>query len=197
MYHLIGICQVGSICAWYGHIQALTNFAEKLGRLKCQVSLPTSPPKEGICRFFQYQDSSSINEQCSQHGQCSSYSNSTDSTLPTIAFKKNTLGTRIGYDFTCAQPASQLAHKSQNEGLISADRSSKSTLLLTIPRSILSRLQRIYHKGSSSLIAGADRRALLPLVGHLARDVWGVSPYSYSPTIPRGKYCCVLAWILT
>ena len=122
-------------------------------------------------------------------------------TVPTAHYPpsllKNSLGTRIGYDFTCAQPASQLAHKSQNEGLISADRSSKSTLLLTIPRSILSRLQRIYHKGSSSLIAGADRRALLPLVGHLARDVWGVSPYSYSPTIPRGKYCCVLAWILT
>ena len=32
----------------------------------------------------------------------------------------------------------------KNKGLISADRSNKATLLLTIPRSVLSRLQRIY-----------------------------------------------------
>ena len=101
--YLNGICQLGSICAWYGDIPALTNSAEKLGRLKCQISLP----KE---------------EKCSQHGQCSAYSNSTDT--PHHCFQKNSLGTRIGYDF---QPASQLAHKSQNEGLISTDRSSKST----------------------------------------------------------------------
>ena len=30
--------------------------------------------------------------------------------------------------------------------------------------------ERIYHKGSSSLIAGADLQVLLPLDGHLARD---------------------------
>ena len=41
-------------------------------------------------------------------------------------------------------------------------------------------LDIIYHKGSSSLIAGADLWALLPLVGHLTCDVWGISFYSYS-----------------
>ena len=107
-------------------------------------------------------------------------------------FKNTQPGTRIGSNFRCAQLTSQLTHKSQNEGLISADRSSMSTLLLTIPRSILSRLQRIYHKGSSSLIAKADLWALLPSVRHLARDVWSVTSYSDSPIIPRGKYCCVL-----
>ena len=34
-------------------------------------------------------------------------------------------------------------HRSYNQGLISADRSNKATLLLTIPRCLLSRLQRI------------------------------------------------------
>ena len=34
--------------------------------------------------------------------------------------------------------------KSMNKGLISEDRSNKATLLLTIPCSLLSRLQRIY-----------------------------------------------------
>ena len=34
-------------------------------------------------------------------------------------------------------------HRSHNQGLISADRSNKATLLLTIPRCLLSRLQRI------------------------------------------------------
>ena len=38
---------------------------------------------------------------------------------------------------------------------------------------------------------------LLPLDRYLARDAWGLCPYSYSSTIPRGRYCCVLAWILT
>jgi hypothetical protein len=33
--------------------------------------------------------------------------------------------------------------KSENEGLISTDRGTKTTLMRTIPRSILSRLQRI------------------------------------------------------
>ena len=36
--------------------------------------------------------------------------------------------------------------KSMNKGLISEDRSNKATLLLTIPCSLLSRLQRIYRK---------------------------------------------------
>ena len=36
--------------------------------------------------------------------------------------------------------------KSMNKGLISEDRSNKTTLLLTIPCSLLSRLQRIYRK---------------------------------------------------
>ena len=37
-------------------------------------------------------------------------------------------------------------YKSMNKGLISEDRSNKATLLLTIPCSLLSRLQRIYRK---------------------------------------------------
>ena len=37
------------------------------------------------------------------------------------------------------------SHRSYNQGLISADRSNKATLLLTIPRCLLSRLQRISH----------------------------------------------------
>lgn len=37
----------------------------------------------------------------------------------------------------------QSQHRSYNQGLISADRSNKATLLLTIPRCLLSRLQRI------------------------------------------------------
>ena len=36
-----------------------------------------------------------------------------------------------------------VTHRSYNQGLISADRSNKATLLLTIPRCLLSRLQRI------------------------------------------------------
>ena len=39
--------------------------------------------------------------------------------------------------------AGQSQHRSYNQGLISADRGSKATLLLTIPRCLLSRLQRI------------------------------------------------------
>lgn len=35
-------------------------------------------------------------------------------------------------------------YKSENKGLISVDRSNKATLQLTIPRSYLSRMQRIY-----------------------------------------------------
>ena len=44
-------------------------------------------------------------------------------------------------------------HRSYNQGLISADRSNKATLLLTIPRSELSRLQRIYLPQSLELVA--------------------------------------------
>ena len=39
--------------------------------------------------------------------------------------------------------AGQSQHRSYNQGLISADRSNKATLLLTIPSCLLSRLQRI------------------------------------------------------
>ena len=50
-----GISQPDFIVACFGEIQATTNFAEKLGRAKCQFSLPTLSPKEDICNFFQYQ----------------------------------------------------------------------------------------------------------------------------------------------
>ena len=44
------------------------------------------------------------------------------------------------------------SNKSVNKGLISVDRGSKATLLLTIPRSILSRLQRILEPRSLKLL---------------------------------------------
>lgn len=53
-----------------------------------------------------------------------------------------------------------------------------------ISHSILCCLQKIYHKGLSSLIAGADLQALLPLDRYLARDACGLRPYFYSSTIP-------------
>ena len=53
--YLTGISELGWIFAGFGEIQAMTNFAEKLGRAKCQFSLPTLPLKEHICNFFQYQ----------------------------------------------------------------------------------------------------------------------------------------------
>ena len=53
--YLTGTSQLGSVFAWFGDIQVTTNFAEKLGRAKCQFSLPTLPPKEDICNFFRYQ----------------------------------------------------------------------------------------------------------------------------------------------
>ena len=53
--YLTGLSDVGSILAHIGEIQATTNFAEKLGRPKCQFSLPMLPLKEDICNFFQYQ----------------------------------------------------------------------------------------------------------------------------------------------
>ena len=43
-------------------------------------------------------------------------------------------------------------HRSYNQGLISADRSNKATLLLTIPRCLLSRLQRISRAQFSKLL---------------------------------------------
>ena len=43
----------------------------------------------------------------------------------------------------CEAMRSCTHHRSYNQGLISADRSNKATLLLTIPRCLLSRLQRI------------------------------------------------------
>jgi hypothetical protein len=43
-------------------------------------------------------------------------------------------------------------HRSYNQGLISADRSNKATLLLTIPRCLLSRLQRISRAQCSKLL---------------------------------------------
>ena len=43
-------------------------------------------------------------------------------------------------------------HRSYNQGLISADRSNKATLLLTIPRCLLSRLQRISRAQYSKLL---------------------------------------------
>ena len=45
-----------------------------------------------------------------------------------------------------------------NRGLISEDRSSKATLLFTIPRSCLSRMQRIYLRKFQILIIAAPHR---------------------------------------
>ena len=51
---------------------------------------------------------------------------------------------RIWYSgWTVRVMARSQKHRSYNQGLISADRSNKATLLLTIPRCLLSRLQRI------------------------------------------------------
>ena len=49
---LTGISELGWIFACFGEIQAMNNFAEKLGRPKCQFSLPMLPPKEDIGLFF-------------------------------------------------------------------------------------------------------------------------------------------------
>ena len=43
---------MGWIFACFGEIQAINNFAEKVGRPKCQFSLPMLPPKEDIGLFF-------------------------------------------------------------------------------------------------------------------------------------------------
>ena len=51
-------------------------------------------------------------------------------------------------------------HRSYNQGLISADRSNKATLLLTIPRCLLSRLQRISCAQLSKLISVDRARGL-------------------------------------
>ena len=48
----------------------------------------------------------------------------------------------------------------QNKGLISADRSNKATLLLTIPRCLLSRLQRISRAQCSKLLFINQARGL-------------------------------------
>ena len=53
--YLTGISQLGSIFLCFDEIEGMTNFAEKLGRPKWQFSLPISPPKEDMHRFFQYQ----------------------------------------------------------------------------------------------------------------------------------------------
>ena len=51
-------------------------------------------------------------------------------------------------------------HRSYNQGLISADRSNKATLLLTIPRCLLSRLQRISRAQFSKLLFANQLHAL-------------------------------------
>ena len=53
--YLTGLSDLGSIFARIGEIQATTNFAEKVGRAKCQFSLPTLALKEDICNLFQHQ----------------------------------------------------------------------------------------------------------------------------------------------
>jgi len=54
------------------------------------------------------------------------------------------------------------AHRSYNQGLISADRSNKATLLRTIPRCLLSRLQRISRAQCSKLLFINQARGLSP-----------------------------------
>ena len=52
--YLTGISELGWILACFGEIQGTTNFAEKLGRPKCQFSLPMVPAEEHIGRFLWY-----------------------------------------------------------------------------------------------------------------------------------------------
>ena len=52
--YLTGLSDLGSIFACIGEIQGKTDFAEKLGRPKCQFSLPMLPAEEHIGRFLWY-----------------------------------------------------------------------------------------------------------------------------------------------
>jgi|LakMenEpi05Nov12_1017451.scaffolds.fasta_scaffold01080_3 hypothetical protein len=60
-----------------------------------------------------------------------------------IIMKPNPAGHAELGQLQASVKAGQSQHRSYNQGLISADRSNKATLLLTIPRCLLSRLQRI------------------------------------------------------
>ena len=69
-------------------------------------------------------------------------------------------------------------HRSYNQGLISADRSNKATLLLTIPRCLLSRLQRISRAQCSKLLFINQARGLSP--GPVAKLYGTGRSYRYS-----------------
>ena len=87
--------------------------------------------------------------------------------------------------------AGQSQHRSYNQGLISADRSNKATLLLTIPRCLLSRLQRISRAQRVKLLCSERDRKLFagPRHNHMVQA-------EAIDTRVIGQPFSFLAWIL-
>ena len=85
----------------------------------------------------------------------------------------------------------QANHRSYNQGLISADRSNKATLLLTIPRCLLSRLQRISRAQRVKLLCSERDRKLFagPKHNHMVQA-------EAIDTRVIGQPFSFLAWIL-
>ena len=97
-------------------------------------------------------------------------------------------------------------NKSLNKGLISTDRSNQATLLFTIPRSSLSRLQRIYLLKYLELsCTGAPPAGVLRCWPRIPGWYDSGAVSCNGPTVVcshlrrafKGKYRCVLARILT
>ncbi|KAL1914197.1 hypothetical protein VTP21DRAFT_9681 [Calcarisporiella thermophila] len=85
-----------------------------------------------------------------------------------------------------------------NKGLISADRSNKATLLLTIPRSVFKSSAKDLSRPIFEIAIRRQARPGFPPAGPKHPDmIQGPKPYLYSPKHGRGKHHRVLARILT
>ena len=73
------------------------------------------------------------------------------------------------------------------EGLISTDRGTEPTLMLTIPRSIQSRLQRIYLSQHLKLCLSVHTRTASGPGGRRNLMMWDPRAYRYSRYIGRGE----------
>ena len=78
-------------------------------------------------------------------------------------------------------------HRSYNQGLISADRSNKATLLLTIPRCLLSRLQRISRAQFSKLLFANQLHSLAARSMQLIRYVIPVVTFLTPPALASSQ----------